>query len=117
MIPCVTQLSFVVNTNSIVKIVSIDIAAKASGLFVRIEGTAIASGMPRKYIGPQIAVRIEPELLARIDALIPAFATAVHEPTRAEVVRGAVLKGIGLLEQEARLRQDLPPGKPPRRGK
>ena len=58
--------------------------------------------MPRPYVGPQIAVRLESDALERIDLLIPAFRTTVHEPTRAEVVRAAVLAGLPLLEKEAR---------------
>ena len=74
--------------------------------------------MPRPYIGPQIAVRLENEALDRVDKLIPAFATTVHEPTRAEVVRAAVLAGLPLLEKEAREKGfDVGPEapKPPKR--
>jgi hypothetical protein len=69
--------------------------------------------MPRPYIGPQIAVRLETEALERVDKLIPAFATTVHEPTRAEVVRAAVLAGLPVLEREAAERGfDVGPAEP-----
>lgn len=49
----------------------------------------------------QIAVRLEDELLQRIDAVIPKIRTLWHDPTRSDVVRAALLQGLPFIEKEA----------------
>ena len=40
------------------------------------------------------SVRLEPEILDRIDALIPRFSTAGHPGTRSDAVRALILSGL-----------------------
>ena len=53
-----------------------------------------------------VAVRIDDDTLAKIDALIPAYSTPWHSAKRSDVLRALILAGLGL--QAAK----LPPEKP-----
>ena len=46
-----------------------------------------------------VSVRLEPEIMSRVDALIPRFSTSVHVGTRSDVVRALIVRG---LEREKR---------------
>lgn len=58
-----------------------------------------------------ISVRLDPEILARVDALSPAFSTEWHAATRSDILRGLILDALTRFEQG-----DGPeiPGKPRR---
>jgi metal-responsive CopG/Arc/MetJ family transcriptional regulator len=58
-------------------------------------------GMTRPYVGPQIGVRIEQNLLERVDALVLKLRTPWHEPTRSDVVRALIIEGLPALEAKA----------------
>jgi hypothetical protein len=47
-----------------------------------------------------ISVRLRPEIIARLDAIIPALSMPWHTATRVTVLRAALLKGLPLLEAE-----------------
>ncbi len=50
----------------------------------------------------QIALRIEDELLAEIDALVPLLSTPWRKMTRSDVLRAAVIMGLPSLRDQAR---------------
>jgi metal-responsive CopG/Arc/MetJ family transcriptional regulator len=41
-----------------------------------------------------VSVRLEPEILSRVDALIVRFTTSRHVGTRSDVVRAVILGGL-----------------------
>jgi predicted DNA-binding protein len=47
-----------------------------------------------------VAVRLPPELVARLDALIPRLSTEWREATRSDVLRALLLKGLGDVEAD-----------------
>jgi hypothetical protein len=53
-----------------------------------------------------VSVRLEPEILDRVDALIPCFTTPKHVGTRSDVVRALILGG---LEHHMGGRSTVPP--------
>ena len=50
----------------------------------------------------QIAVRIEDEIVDRIDAMIRHARTMWNEPTRSDIVRACILAGLPIVEEQAR---------------
>ncbi len=46
--------------------------------------------------------RLDPSMLARIDAVKPQFATPYHTPTQAEMIRGLLDQALRSLERRAR---------------
>ena len=61
----------------------------------------MGKGRPDGVRSTQIAVRLEDDLLGRIDAVIPKIRQLWHEPTRSDVVRAALLQGLPAIEAEA----------------
>lgn len=49
----------------------------------------------------QITVRVEEELLDRIDAIVARMRTPLLEPRRSDIVRACLLKGLAAYEAEA----------------
>ncbi|MBI5538013.1 MAG: hypothetical protein HY898_35145 [Deltaproteobacteria bacterium] len=65
--------------------------------------------------GIQIAVRLEAELLARIDALAPKLSTDVHTANRSDVIRALVKKALPAYEAEHGLGEaEIKPRRAPR---
>ncbi len=62
--------------------------------------------------GIQIAVRLEPDLLKRIDAVAPKLSTEWRQASRSDVIRALIMKALPLLEAEGEA-----PDPKPRRGK
>jgi hypothetical protein len=62
--------------------------------------------MRRSLIPPaeHVAVRLDAEVVARIDAFIPEMSTSWRKATRSDAVRKVILAGLAALEAEARLR-------------
>jgi hypothetical protein len=60
-----------------------------------------AAGVPcgAMVAGIQIAVRLDPELLARIDAIAPKLSTEAHEASRSDVIRALVKRALPLYEE------------------
>ena len=54
-----------------------------------------------------VSVRLEPEVMARVDALGPIFSTKWRPATRSDILRGLILDGLGRLEAEARAEQGM----------
>lgn len=50
--------------------------------------------------GIQIAVRLEAELLARVDAVAPKLSTEWRHASRSDVIRALIVKALPLLEGE-----------------
>lgn len=46
----------------------------------------------------QFAIRIDDDMLARVDALVPKLKTPWHEATRTDVLRAAIEQGLPILE-------------------
>jgi hypothetical protein len=44
--------------------------------------------------GNYASVRLEPEILERVDALIPRFSTSGHTGTRSDAMRALILSGL-----------------------
>ncbi len=59
-----------------------------------------------------VSVRLDPEILARVDALAPAFSTEWHAATRSDILRGLILDALGRFERAAE--PPGPEGKPRR---
>jgi hypothetical protein len=55
-----------------------------------------------------VAVRLDPAIIARIDALLPAFSFTWHQATRAEILRALILEALGRREAA----RDAAPSKP-----
>ena len=49
----------------------------------------------------QFAIRLDDDLLDRIDALVPKLSTPWHEATRTDVIRACLLEGLPKIEQMA----------------
>lgn len=49
----------------------------------------------------QIGIRLEDELVARLDALVPKLRTLWSEPTRSDIVRACILDALPRLEAQA----------------
>jgi hypothetical protein len=58
--------------------------------------------MPRGAPTTQVALRLDPDLLARADALVELLEHHGELPSRASVLRRAVSAGLEVLEAEAR---------------
>ena len=58
--------------------------------------------------GIQIAVRLEPDLLKRIDAVAPKLSTEWRQASRSDVIRALIMKALPSLEAEG----DSPEHKP-----
>jgi Arc/MetJ-type ribon-helix-helix transcriptional regulator len=41
-----------------------------------------------------VSVRLDPDVINRIDALLPRFTTSKHAGTRSDVVRALILRGL-----------------------
>jgi metal-responsive CopG/Arc/MetJ family transcriptional regulator len=54
-------------------------------------------GSPRSA---QLGVRLENELLRRVDAIVEKFTPTVLRVSRSEIVRSCIEKGIGAVEEE-----------------
>jgi hypothetical protein len=52
---------------------------------------------------PPAAVRLDPETMARVEALLPLYALPGREATRSDALRAVVLAGLDV--EEARLRR------------
>jgi hypothetical protein len=59
-------------------------------------GHVLKPAQPKQHV----AVRLSPELVARLDALIPRLSTEWHEATRSDVLRALLLKGLGAVEAD-----------------
>ncbi len=46
-----------------------------------------------------VSVRLDPEILARVDALAPRFSTEWHAATRSDILRALVLDALARFEQ------------------
>jgi hypothetical protein len=46
-----------------------------------------------------VSVRLDPEILARVDALAPAFSTEWHAATRSDIVRALILDALPRFEK------------------
>jgi hypothetical protein len=55
-----------------------------------------------------VSVRLEPEILVRLDALIPRFSTARHPGTRSDVMRALILSGLERERAQERAKQPEP---------
>jgi len=55
----------------------------------------------KKKAGEHVAVRLEAEDIARVEALRARLGTAWHQATRSDVLRAAILKGLEVIENEA----------------
>jgi hypothetical protein len=50
--------------------------------------------MSRQAQKNHASVRLEPEVLDRVDALIPLFSTEEHAATRSDAMRALILRGL-----------------------
>jgi hypothetical protein len=75
--------------------------------------------MPRPTKGTQIGVRVESDLLTRIDDAIVKLRTAWHEPTRSDIVRACIIEALPRLEAQAERIAEATAGdaKPPPRAR
>jgi hypothetical protein len=48
------------------------------------------------------SVRLEPEILARVDTMIPRFTTAAHAGTRSDAMRALIVRGLEHLNDPER---------------
>jgi hypothetical protein len=60
----------------------------------------------------QVAIRIEDELFARLDALVTKLSPPGMALPRSEVIRAALVKGLEVLEAEAGVASPKPTKKP-----
>jgi hypothetical protein len=61
-----------------------------------------------------VSVRLDPEILARVDALAPAFSTEWHAATRSDIVRALILDALPRFEKGGPAQPSGPEGKPRR---
>ncbi len=52
-------------------------------------------------LSKHVAVRVDPAVVARIDALIPLLSRTWHKASRSEVLRKLIMSGLRELEQQA----------------
>ena len=64
------------------------------------------SHRPPKKPKKHVAVRLDSEEIARIDALLPRLSEPWRKATRSDALRAALLRGLELLEQETPPVQD-----------
>jgi hypothetical protein len=57
-----------------------------------------------------VAVRVDDDMLAEVDALIPTLSTSWHRATRSDALRLLVIEGLAAL----RRKRSKPAGAPPR---
>jgi hypothetical protein len=58
--------------------------------------------------GNHVAVRLDADTVARVDALAPTLSTAWHTATRSDALRYLILEGLAVVEPQA---------EPPHKGK
>jgi len=58
--------------------------------------------LPENTSMSHVSVRLDPAILARIDALVPAFSTKWRTAFRSDVVRALILDGLRLAEARAK---------------
>jgi len=63
----------------------------------------------------RVSVRFGPEVMARIDALLPLLSVRIPKSTRAEAVRELIVRGLDRIEREHPMLRgdDRPKGSPP----
>ena len=75
--------------------------------------------MPKERVAKsaQIAVRLEEDVIAKLDALAARLSTTWHQANRSDMVRAAIVEGIPVLERMAAAQASpVAPSEKPRRG-
>lgn len=67
---------------------------------------------PTRKQTAHVSGRLDKELLARLDALIPNFSTPFRRATRSDVLRALLLAGLPAIEREAKSATNRPGGAP-----
>jgi len=62
---------------------------------------ARASAKPRRRAGRQVAVRLDADVIARLDALLPLLESPWRKARRSDVLRKVILSGLRELEEQA----------------
>lgn len=62
-----------------------------------------------------VAVRLEPDQIARVDALLPTFTTRWRKATRSEVLRALILESLERTEAEQKAAASSKPAAKPRK--